>query len=319
MRRAIIREIRAFLAERGFMEVETPMLQNNAGGASDNPFKNFFEALNSPMFMRIAPELFLKRLLVGGFERVFELNRSFRNEGVDRRHNPEFTMLEIYQAYGDCRSMMELIESMITTVAMKVRGTLKIEQGDGKIIDLTPPWRRATYHELVREKGGEDWFDITPAERVARGKKLGLDVNDKMPDLEVTNELYEKLVEPNNIQPTFVMKLPTELLPLAKGCPDNPDLVDVFELGINGFEVAPAYSELNDPLVQRQRFMDQFERTKAAGDKVSDKVDEDFLTALEYGMPPAGGMGVGIDRLVMILTGAESIRDVILFPQMRNK
>ena len=319
MRSAIIREIRAFLADRGFMEVETPMLQNIAGGASANPFKTFFEALNSPMFMRIAPELFLKRLLVGGFERVFELNRSFRNEGVDRRHNPEFTMLEIYQAYGDCRSMMELIESMITTVAMKVRGTLKIEQGDGKVIDLTPPWRRATYHELVREKGGDDWFDITPAERVARGKKLGLDVNDKMPDLEVTNELYEKLVEPNNIQPTFVMKLPTELLPLAKGCPDNPDLVDVFELGINGFEDAPAYSELNDPIVQRQRFMDQFERTKAEGDKVSDKVDEDFLTALEYGMPPAGGMGVGIDRLVMILTGAESIRDVILFPQMRNK
>ena len=318
MRSAIIREIRAFLEARGFMEVETPMLQNLAGGASANPFKTFFEALNSPMFMRIAPELFLKRLLVGGFERVFELNRSFRNEGLDRRHNPEFTMLEIYQAYGDCRSMMELIETMVTTVAMKVCGTLKIDHGNGKIINLETPWRRATYHELVCEKGGADWFDITPAERVARGKQLGLDVNDQMADLDVTNELYEKLVEPNNIQPTFVTRLPAELLPLAKGCPDDPSLVDVFELGINGVEVAPAYSELNDPILQRKRFMDQFERTKQEGDKVSDKVDEDFLTALEYGMPPAGGMGVGIDRLVMILTGAESIRDVILFPQMRR-
>ena len=318
MRSAIIREIRAFLEARGFMEVETPMLQNLAGGASANPFKTFFEALNSPMFMRIAPELFLKRLLVGGFERVFELNRSFRNEGLDRRHNPEFTMLEIYQAYGDCRSMMELIETMVTTVAMKVCGTLKIDHGNGKIINLETPWRRATYHELVCEKGGQDWFDITPAERVARGKQLGLDVNDQMADLDVTNELYEKLVEPNNIQPTFVTRLPAELLPLAKGCPDDPSLVDVFELGINGVEVAPAYSELNDPILQRKRFMDQFERTKQEGDKVSDKVDEDFLTALEYGMPPAGGMGVGIDRLVMILTGAESIRDVILFPQMRR-
>ena len=318
MRSAIIREIRAFLEARGFMEVETPMLQNIAGGASANPFKTFFEALNSPMFMRIAPELFLKRLLVGGFERVFELNRSFRNEGLDRRHNPEFTMLEIYQAYGDCRSMMELIETMVTTVAMKVCGTLKIDHGNGKIINLETPWRRATYHELVCEKGGDDWFDITPAERVARGKKLGLDVNDQMPDLDVTNELYEKLVEPNNIQPTFVTRLPAELLPLAKGCPDNPELVDVFELGINGVEVAPAYSELNDPILQRKRFMDQFERTKQEGDELADKVDEDFLTALEYGMPPAGGMGVGIDRLVMILTGAESIRDVILFPQMRR-
>lgn len=318
MRSAIIREIRAFLEARGFMEVETPMLQNLAGGASANPFKTYFEALSSPMFMRIAPELFLKRLLVGGFERVFELNRSFRNEGLDRRHNPEFTMLEIYQAYGDCRSMMELIETMVTTVAMKVCGTLKIDHGNGKIINLETPWRRATYHELVCEKGGADWFDITPAERVARGKKLGLDVNEQMPDLDVTNELYEKLVEPNNIQPTFVTRLPAELLPLAKGCPDDPKLVDVFELGINGVEVAPAYSELNDPILQRKRFMDQFERTKQEGDKVSDKVDEDFLTALEYGMPPAGGMGVGIDRLVMILTGAESIRDVILFPQMRR-
>ena len=317
LRSRIISEIRKFLESRGFMEVETPMLQNIAGGASANPFKTFFEALNSTMYIRIAPELYLKRLLVGGFERVFELNRNFRNEGMDRRHNPEFTMLEIYQAYGDCRTMMELIETMITTVAMNTVGTLKIDHGNGKIIDLTPPWRRVTYHELIKEKGGDDWFDISHEERVKRGQALKLDVNASMPDIEITNELYEKLIEPNNIQPTFVMRLPVELLPLAKGCPDDPSLVDVFELGINGVEVAPAYSELNDPIIQRKRFMDQFEKNKAEGDELANKVDEDFLTALEYGMPPAGGMGVGIDRLIMILTGAEAIRDVILFPQMR--
>ena len=317
-RSAIIREVRNFLADRGFMEVETPMLQPLAGGASATPFETFYGALNSTVYMRIAPELYLKRLLVGGFERVFELNRSFRNEGLDRRHNPEFTMLEIYQAYSNCEGMMELIESMISTIAMKVCGTLKIDHGNGKIIDFTPPFRRATYHELCREKGGDDWFDITPAERIERGQKLGLDVNASMSDLEVTNELYEKLVEPTNIQPTFVTRLPAELLPLANPCADDPTLVDVFELGVNGMELAPAYSELNNPIIQRQRFMDQFEATKEEGDELENKVDEDFLTALEYGMPPAGGMGVGIDRLVMALTGAESIRDVILFPQMKR-
>ncbi len=319
MRSRILREIRNFMDERGFMEVETPMLQALAGGASANPFKTYFEALNCPMYMRIAPELYLKRLLVGGFEKVYELNRNFRNEGMSRRHNPEFTMMEVYQAYGDCRTMMELIESLVTTVAMKVVGTLKIDHGNGKVIDLTLPWRRATYHELVKEKGGDDWFDLTPEQRIERGQEMKLDVHAGMSDLEVTNELYEKLVEPTLIQPTFVMRLPAELLPLAKSCPDDPSLVDVFELGINGVEVAPAYSELNDPVIQRKRFMEQFEATKKEGDKVSDKVDEDFLVALEHGMPPAGGMGIGIDRLVMILTGAEAIRDVLLFPQMRIK
>ena len=319
MRSDILREIRNFMDSRGFMEVETPMLQSLAGGASANPFTTFYEALNSTMYMRIAPELYLKRLLVGGFEKVYELNRNFRNEGMDRRHNPEFTMMEVYQAYGDCRTMMELIESLVTTVAMKTVGTLKIDHGNGKVIDLTLPWRRATYNELCEEKGGADWFKITPEERVARGREMGLDIPDGMSDLEVTNELYEKMVEPTLIQPTFVCRLPVELLPLAKGCPDDPNYVDVFELGINGVEVAPAYSELNDPILQRKRFMEQFEKNKQPGDKLSDKVDEDFLTALEYGMPPAGGMGIGIDRLVMILTGAETIRDVLLFPQMRLK
>ncbi len=317
MRSDILREIRNFMDSRGFMEVETPMLQALAGGASANPFTTFYEALNSTMYMRIAPELYLKRLLVGGFEKVYELNRNFRNEGMDRRHNREFTMMEVYQAYGDCRTMMELIESLITTVAMKVVGTLKIDHGNGKVIDLTLPWRRATYNELCEEKGGADWFKLTPEERIERGKSLGLDVYSGMPDLEVTNELYEKLVEPTLIQPTFVTRIPVELLPLAKGCPDDPTHVDVFELGINGVEVAPAYSELNNPIIQRRRLVEQFEKSKKEGDRIEDKIDEDFLVALEHGMPPAGGMGVGIDRLVMILTGAEAIRDVILFPQMR--
>ena len=315
----IISELRRFMESRGFMEVETPMLQSLAGGASANPFKTFYEAINSPMYMRIAPELFLKRLLVGGFERVFEINRNFRNEGVDRRHSPEFTMMECYQAYGDCSTMMELIEDLITTIAMKVCGTLQIDHGNGKIINLEKPWRRVTYHDLVREKGGADWFEVTPAERLARARALGLDVNEQTPDFEVTNEVYEKLQEPDLIQPTFVLRMPAVLVPLARTCEDDHSVVDVFELEINGQEVAPAYTELNDPIDQRRRFMEQFEREKQPGDKLSDKVDEDFLVALEHGMPPAGGMGVGIDRLVMILTGAEAIRDVILFPHLRPR
>lgn len=315
---AIIREIRKFLESKGFTEVETPMLQPIPGGASANPFKTFYEALNHTMYMRIAPELYLKRLLVGGFEKVFELNRNFRNEGMSRRHNPEFTMMEIYQAYGDCRTMMDLVEELITTLAMNVFGTLKIEHGEGKVIDLTRPWRRAPYQELVKEKMGADWFDISFEERVKRGKAAGLDVNDKMPDYEVTNEVYEKMIETTLVQPTFVTRLPSQLVPLAKKCSDDQTLVDVFELEINGQEIAPGYSELNDPIEQRRRFQEQLQ-IHGEEDAAAHKVDEDFLTALEHGMPPAGGMGIGIDRLIMLLTGAESIRDVILFPQLRPK
>ncbi len=313
----IIREIRKFLETKGFLEVETPMLQPMAGGASANPFKTYYEALSSEMFMRIAPELYLKRLLVGGFEKVYELNRNFRNEGMSRRHNPEFTMMEIYQAYGDCRTMMELVEELVTTIAQNVFGTLKIEHANGTVIDLTRPWRRAPYDELVKEKAGEDWFEISHEERVKRAKDMELFVEDSWPDFEITNEVYEKLIEKTLIQPTFVTRLPAQLVPLAKACSDDPGKVDVFELEINGQEIAPGYSELNDPIEQRRRFMEQFERTKEEGDDVNEKVDQDFLTALEHGMPPAGGMGIGIDRLVMMLTGAESIRDVILFPQMK--
>lgn len=317
---AIIREIRKFMESKGFCEVETPMLQTLAGGANANPFKTYYEALSAPMFMRIAPELFLKRLLVGGFDKVFELNRNFRNEGMDRRHSPEFTMMEIYQAYGDCRTMMDLVEELVTTVAQNVFGTLVIDNGAGKVINLTRPWRRITYRELVMEKGGADWFKVSPEERRQRASKLlEYELPDNTPDFEVTNEVYEKLIEHTLIQPTFVMRMPAELVPLAKACADDPSVVDVFELEINGQEVAPGYSELNDPIEQRRRFMEQFNRTKAEGDKVSDKVDEDFLVALEHGMPPAGGMGIGIDRLVIMLTGADSIRDVVLFPHMRPK
>lgn len=315
----IIREIRKFLENKGFLEVETPMLQPMAGGASANPFKTYYEALSSEMYMRIAPELYLKRLLVGGFEKVYELNRNFRNEGMSRRHNPEFTMMEIYQAYGDCQTMMELVEELITTLAQNVFGTLKIEHPNGNVIDLTRPWRRAPYAELIKEKAGADWFDISHEDRVKRARDMDLFVEDSWPDFEVTNEVYEKLIEKTLIQPTFVTRLPAQLVPLAKACPDDDSLVDVFELEINGQEIAPGYSELNDPIEQRRRFMEQFERSKEEGDKVEEKVDQDFLTALEHGMPPAGGMGIGIDRLVMMLTGAESIRDVVLFPQMKTQ
>jgi len=314
----IIREIRKCLEQKGFLEVETPMLQPIAGGAAAKPFETYYEALHSKMYMRIAPELYLKRLLVGGFEKIFELNRNFRNEGMSRRHNPEFTMIEIYQAYGNCESMMDLVEELITTVAMNVFGTLKIEHSEDKIIDLTRPWRRASYSDLVKEKAGDDWFDVSFEERVERAVALGLKVDKNTPDFEVTNEVYEKLIETTLVQPTFVTRLPVQLVPLAKTCDDDPNFVDVFELEINGQEIAPGYSELNDPIEQRRRFEEQL-RERGSNEELSDVIDEDFLTALEHGMPPAGGMGIGIDRLVMMLTGAESIRDVVLFPQLRPK
>jgi lysyl-tRNA synthetase class 2 len=236
---------------------------------------------------------------------------------MSRRHNPEFTMMEIYQAYGNCQTMMDLVEELITTVAMNVFGTLKIKHSEDKIIDLTRPWKRKPYQELVKEKAGEDWYDISFEERVKRAQELGLDVDNKTPDFEVSNEVYEKLIEHTLIQPTFVTRLPAELVPLAKTCDDNASLVDVFELEINGQELAPGYSELNDPIEQRRRFEEQAARS--GNSEEAGAIDEDFLTAMEHGMPPAGGMGIGIDRLVMMLTGAESIRDVILFPQLRPR
>ena len=314
-RSIIIKEIRKYLDDKGYMEVETPMLQYIPGGAAANPFKTHYNALDTDMYLRIATELSLKKLLVGGYEKVYEINRNFRNEGMDRRHNPEFTAIELYQAYGNCETMMELVEDLIKTVAMRVNGTLVIKAG-GKEIDLGKPWRRAAYRDLVREVAGENWFELSREEKYKKAKELGTQVLPDWTDLEITHEIYEKLVEDTLIEPTFVTRLPAELVPLARKCEDDPSLVDVYELEINGQEISPGYTELNDPIDQRQRFMDQ---VTLSGKDPAQAVDEDFLTALEYGMPPTGGMGMGIDRLVMLLTGADSIRDVILFPQLRPR
>jgi len=430
-RSAILREIRAFFHERGYVEVETPMMQAIPGGAAAQPFKTHHNALGCEFFLRIALELYLKRLLVGGVDKVFEIGRNFRNEGLSRKHNPEFTMLEAYEAYGDYETMMETVENLVKRVAQNVLGTLVVrherraETGHaiadarsalaevsgillcsggegsfgallegrvkelvgaardavdaasvalgkeaanevaqqahaalgqalarlrldadnpqspvswlpenasqiaqrlqgvldrlqpltvGKTIDLTC-WRRARYKDLVREKAGADWFDITPAERRRRAiedLKLSGDIADGYEDFEVTGAVFEKLVEPTLIQPTFVTHLPKELVPLAKLSPEDPTTVEVFECCINGHEISPGYTEQNDPIAQRESLEHQ-----AGGEH--QKLDEDFLAALEHGMPPAGGIGIGIDRLCMMLLGQESIRDVILFPQLKPK
>ncbi len=316
-RSQIIAEIRNFLHSRGFVEVETPMMQAIPGGAAAQPFKTHHNALGCDFYLRIALELYLKRLLVGGVDKVFEIGRIFRNEGFSRKHNPEFTMLELYQAYGDYESMMELMQGMVCHVAQKVLGTLKIETKDAggkvtKTIDLTPNWKRVKYKDLVRGKAGADWFDVSPKERHERAIKLGAEIAKDYEDFEVTQAVFEKLIEPTLINPTFVTHAPKELIPLAKLSPDDPTTVEVFECCINGQEIAPAYTEQNDPIEQRERLEHQ-----AGGEQ--QKLDEDFLVALEHGMPPAGGMGVGIDRLCMMLLGQESIRDVILFPQLKPK
>ena len=316
-RSAILREIRNFLHSRGYVEVETPMMQAIPGGAAAAPFVTHHHALGCNFYLRIALELYLKRLLVGGLDRVFEIGRIFRNEGLSRKHNPEFTMLEAYQAYGDYEQMMELVQSLVCHVAQTVLGTLQIEHKDteGKnvrTINLTPPWRRAPYRDLIRQNAGADWFEITPAQRRQRAQDLGADIGKEYEDFEVTGAIFEKLIEPTLIQPIFVTHLPKELVPLAKLSPDDPSTVEVFECCINGQEIAPAYSEQNDPIEQRERLEHQ-----AGGEQ--QKLDEDFLVALEHGMPPAGGMGLGIDRLCMMLLGQESIRDVILFPQLKPK
>lgn len=316
-RSRILREIRNFMNDRGFVEVETPMMQAIPGGAAAQPFVTRHNALGCEFYMRIALELYLKRLLVGGIDRVFEIGRNFRNEGLSRRHNPEFTMLEAYEAFGDYESMMALLQDLVCHLANEVLGTLVVEHKNAegevvKTIDLTPPWRRVTYAELVCEKAGADWFELDASGRRAKAAELGVDLDACEEDFEVTNSVFEKLVEPTLIQPTFVTHLPKELVPLAKLAPENPDCVEVFECCINGQEIAPAYSEQNDPIEQRARLQHQ-----AGGEQ--QKLDEDFLVALEHGMPPAGGIGIGIDRLCMLLLGQESIRDVILFPQMKPR
>ena len=324
----IVREVRRFLESRGFVEVETPMLQSVAGGAAAEPFATRHKALGLDLYLRIAPELYLKRLLVGGFNKVYEVNRNFRNEGISRKHNPEFTMLEAYWAYADFEKIADLVEGMVCHVAEAVgdgkeqgaesrEERLKITHRDAegnvtRTINLTRPWRRARYHDLVLEAAGADWFEISSEQRRERAKKLGVEILPQLADFEVTQHVFEKLVEEKNFDPLFVTHCPKELVPLAKQNREHPELVDVYELIINGVEISPGYTELNDPITQRQRLLEQ------AGEETQ-KLDEDFLLALEHGMPPAGGFGLGIDRLTMLLTGAESIRDVILFPLLRPK
>ena len=317
-RSAIVREIRRYLEDQGYMEVETPMMHPIPGGAAARPFITHYNALDQQMYMRIATELYLKQLLVGGFEKVFELNRNFRNEGVSKQHNPEFTALEVYQAFGNCQTMMDLIEGMIRHCAQTVRGTLHIQHSEEKTLDFESPWRRVEYSTLLKEKAGDDWFDLSKEEMIKRAHELGAHADDSMDEVQIGQEVYD-LIEPTLIQPTFVTRLPRELVPLAKRCTDDDTLVDVYELVIDGKEISPGYTELNDPIDQRVRLEEQLNRTLGTEEEESGKIDEQFLDALEHGMPPAGGLGLGIDRLCMLLTGAPTIRDIILFPQLKNK
>lgn len=319
IRSQIITKIREYLTNQGFLEVETPMLHTKASGANAKPFVTHHNALDMDMVLRIAPELHLKRLLVGGVsEKIFELNRNFRNEGIDTRHNPEFTMIEMYQAYVDYNEMMALVENMVSSVAMDVLGTMKITYC-GKEIDLTPPWDRKTMIGAISEYTGMDFSSVVNYEEaVEKANELGIDVEDCNNWGKVLEKIFEERVEPHLIQPTHIIDYPRDISPLAKVHRDNPKLTERFETRINGWELCNAFSELTDPLDQRSRFEAQA-LAKANGDEEAMEIDEDFITALEYGMPPAGGMGIGIDRLVMLLTDSPTIRDVIAFPTMRNK
>lgn len=318
-RSRIVSEIRRFLDERGFIEVETPMMQSIPGGAAGKPFKTHHEALDIDLYLRIAPELYLKRLLVGGFDKVYEVNRNFRNEGISIKHNPEFTMLEVYEAYSDCAGMMKLTEEMVRHLASKVLGRTTIEY-QGKTVDLSK-WERISFAELMKEQ-----FGIVPSDSHAvwlkKLKSKGIAIEGKEISRTQIINIVGDLVEPRaGSHPVFVIDMFKELCPLAKTKPDNPDLTDRFELYMGGMEIANAYSELNDPIEQRKRFEEDLKggsKGQVASSKELERtIDHDFVTALEYGMPPAGGLGIGIDRLVMILTNSASIRDVILFPQLK--
>lgn len=317
-RSLIIQKIREYLSAQGFLEVETPMLHSQAGGASARPFVTHHNTLDMDMYLRIAPELYLKRLMVGGLsEKIFEINRCFRNEGIDTRHNPEFTLLELYQAYVDYNDMMTLTENMVSAIAQEVLGTMKIQYGD-KEIDLTPPWDRKTMIGAIKEYTGVDFTDSFTAEDVAaQAKQMGIHTEPKDNWGQVLDKIFEEKVEPFLIQPIHITDYPRDISPLAKVHRDNDRLTERFESRINGWEVANAFSELSDPIDQRFRFEAQA-KAKAAGDEEACDIDEDYIQALEYGLPPTGGLGVGIDRLVMLLTNSQSIRDVIAFPTMKK-
>jgi lysyl-tRNA synthetase class 2 len=316
-RSKIISSIRRYLDGQGFLEVETPMLVSNAGGAAARPFETHFNALDEDLKLRISLELYLKRLIVGGLERVYEIGRVFRNEGLDTRHNPEFTLMELYQAYTDYHGMMDLTEKLYRFVAQEVLGTTTINYR-GTEMDLGKPFERITMVEAVKKYAGVDFEEIhTLEEARAIAKEKGVAYEERHQKGDILNLFFEEFVEEHLIQPTFLMDHPVEISPLTKRKPDNPDYVERFEFFMNGWEMANAYSELNDPIDQRERFKAQEEQF-AKGDEEANHTDEDFLNALEIGMPPTGGIGYGIDRMVMLLTDSPAIRDVLLFPTMKT-
>ena len=317
-RSRIISAVRRYLDGQGFMEVETPMLVANAGGAAARPFETHFNALNEDLKLRISLELYLKRLIVGGLERVYEIGRVFRNEGLDTRHNPEFTLMELYQAYTDYNGMMDLTENLYRHVAQEVLGTTKIVY-KGIEMDLGEPFERITMVDAVKKYAGVDWNEVETLEQARElAKEHNLEFEERHKKGDILNLFFEEYVEEHLLQPTFVMDHPVEISPLTKKKPENPNYVERFEFFMNGWEMANAYSELNDPIDQRERFAAQ-EEAFAAGDEEANHTDEDFLNALEIGMPPTGGLGFGLDRMCMLLTGAEAIRDVLLFPTMKSQ
>ncbi|MBR5172133.1 MAG: lysine--tRNA ligase, partial [Phascolarctobacterium sp.] len=315
-RSQIIRSVRNVLDSHGFLEVETPILNTIAGGAAARPFISYHNALDMQVYMRIAPELYLKRLIVGGMDRVYELGRVFRNEGIDNRHNPEFTSVEIYQAFADYRDMMDLTEEVVVKTAEEVLGTTKIVY-EGTEIELASPWKRISMIDAVKEYAGKDFTNVTDLEEArAMAKEINVEVESTWGIGKIINACFEEYVEDKLIQPTFITGHPKEISPLAKSNPENPEITDRFEAFIYGREICNGFTELNDPIDQRERFMKQVEE-RANGDEEANMMDEDFVTALEYGLPPTGGLGIGIDRLVMFLTNSSTIRDVLFFPTMK--
>lgn len=318
IRSKIIKGIRKFLDDRGFIEVDTPLLNTIAGGATAKPFITHHNTLDIDLYLRIAPELYLKRLIVGGMEKVYEMGRMFRNEGMSIKHNPEFTLMEVYEAYNDYKGMMELTENLISSLARDILGTMKITY-QGQEIDLTPPWNRLTMVEAVKKYAGVDFDQIkSDEEAIAIANEKNVHIDGKMTKGEILNLMFEEFAEENLIQPTFIMDYPVEVSPLTKRKPDKPELTERFELFITGREMANAYSELNDPIDQKERFLAQV-RKREAGDEEANMMDDDYINALEYGMPPTGGLGIGIDRLIMLLTDSYSIRDILLFPTMKPR
>ncbi len=317
-RSEIVDAIRTFLKNKGFLEVETPMLQSVAGGAMAKPFTTYYNALDQNMYLRIAPELYLKRLIIGGFEKVFELNRNFRNEGISTKHNPEFTMMEVYWAYADYKEMMTLTEELIYATAKEAMGKEGI-QFKGDDINLSTPFRRVSFTEVFKKYTDVDVDELRDTERAKKVlETLEIKMNKSLTFGNVINEIFDKRVETHFVQPTFVYDYPLEISPLAKRKNNDPHTVERFELFIGGMEIANAFSELNDPIDQYERFKDQLE-TKDEGGEETHMMDTDYIEAMEYGLPPTGGLGIGIDRLIMLLTGKESIREVILFPQLKTK